>query len=129
MAKVVSCSLIIRDDFNNILIIKKRVKRGQKEEWSILNQKIKGKENTEKCINRGVKDILKSIAFDLAEVKEYVVNEIEDESIIVFSGILKEKVTLDKNYKELKWINKNDSDSYEINDFDKKIIRDYFQEG
>lgn len=126
MTKIVGCSLIIKDDFNNILVLKKKVKRGQKEEWSILNQKIRAKEATVKCINRGVKDILKSIIFDLETFGQYIVDEENQEEIAVFIGSLKEKVTLDKNYKECKWINKNDLDKHEFAELDKKIIEDYF---
>lgn len=125
MSTVVSCSLIIRDDFNNVLLLKKKVKRGQIEEWSLLNQKKRSKEEHEKTIHRGVKDILKSIVFDLEPLDEYSINE--DESTMVYLGILKEKVTLDKNYKEVKWINVNDIDNFEINNLDKKILKDYFK--
>lgn len=124
MSKVVSCSLIIRDDFNNVLLLKKKVKRGQIEEWSLLNQKKRSKEEHEKTIHRGVKDILKSIVFELEPINEYSINE--DESAMVYLGILKEKITLDKNYKEAKWINVNDIDNFEINNLDKKILKDYF---
>lgn len=126
MAKVIGCSLIIKDDFNNVLLVKKKVKRGQIEEWSLLNQKIRGKEDGEKCIHRGVKDVLKSIVFELEPQKEYITNEIIGESVMVYSGKLKEKITLDKNYKETKWINKNDIDSYIMNELEKNILNDYF---
>lgn len=126
MAKVVSCRLIIRDDFNNVLLLKKKVKRGQTEEWSILDQKKRGKEDNEKTVHRGVKDVLKSIVFELEPIKEYSITQ--DESIMVFSGILKEKITLDKNYKESKWINKNDVESFDINELDKKILNNYLNE-
>ena len=104
MSTVVSCSLIIRDDFNNVLLLKKKVKRGQIEEWSLLNQKKRSKEEP---------------------INEYSINE--DESVMVYLGTLKEKVTLDKNYKEAKWININDIDNFEINNLDKKILKDYFE--
>ena len=125
MSTVVSCSLIIRDDFNNVLLLKKKVKRGQIEEWSLLNQKKRGKEEHEKTIHRCVKDVLKSIVFELEPINEYSINE--DESAMVYLGILKEKITLDKNYKEAKWINVNDIDNFEINNLDKKILKDYFE--
>ena len=52
MSTVVSCSLIIRDDFNNVLLLKKKVKRGQIEKWSLLTQKKRSKEEHEKTIHR-----------------------------------------------------------------------------
>lgn len=126
MSRIVGCGLIIKDDFNNVLIVKKKVKRGQVEEWSILNQKKRGKEENEKTVHKCVKDILKSIVFDVELFKEYIINDIEDESIMVYSGILKEKITLDKNYKECKWINKSDIDKFDINELDRNILKDYF---
>lgn len=125
MSKVVGCTLVIRDDFNNVLILKKKVKRGQEEVWSLLTQKIRGKETTEKCINKGVKDILKSIVFDLEPLKEYEIEKGNDEVVMTFVGTLKEKVTLDKNYKEFKWINKRQLDSVTLSDLDRRILSDY----
>jgi hypothetical protein len=90
-----------------------------------FNSKKRSKEEHEKTIHRGVKDILKSIVFDLEPLDEYSINE--NESTMVYLGILKEKVTLDKNYKEVKWINVNDIDNFEINNLDKKILKDYFK--
>ena len=127
MSKLVGCSLIIKDDFNNVLVVKKKVKRGQKEEWSLVNQKARSKESAEKCVNRGAKDILKSIVFDLKSLNEYVVNEENDEVIMTFSGTLKERITLDKNYKEYKWVNNVQLENYEIKEFDKQILNDFLR--
>ncbi|WP_242863109.1 hypothetical protein [Clostridium botulinum] len=40
---IIGCVLILKDDFNNILVLKKKVKRGQQEIWSLLNTPLKGK--------------------------------------------------------------------------------------
>ncbi|MGG7175961.1 hypothetical protein ACQPU1_00105 [Clostridium paraputrificum] len=125
MSKLVGCTLIIRDDFNNILILKKKVKRGQNEIWSLLTQKIRGKESAEKCVHRGVKDILKSVVFDLEPLKEHLINEENDESVMTFVGTLKERVILDKTYKEFKWVGKKQLDNLEILDWERKILEDY----
>ena len=125
MSKLVGCTLIIRDDFNNILILKKKVKRGQKEVWSLLNQKIKGKESTEKCIHRGAKDILKSVVFDLEPLKEHLIDEENDESVMTYVGTVRERVILDKNYTEFKWVSKRQLDNLEILDWERKILEDY----
>lgn len=125
MSKVVSCKIVIKDDFNNVLLLKKDVKRGQVEEWSLLDHKKRGKENIEKTIRRGVNDILKVIVFKLEPMKEYSISE--DESVMVFSGILNEKISLSKNYKEAKWVNRNDINEFNINDLDKTILNDYLK--
>ncbi|MBC2402339.1 hypothetical protein HGI59_19510 [Clostridium saccharobutylicum] len=120
------CTLLIKDDFGNILVLKKKVKKGQKEIWSLLTQKIKGKESYEKCINKSVNKILKTIVFDLKQFNEYAIDSENNEGIKVYLGDLKGKFVLDKSYDEAKWINKNDLDGYEFDEIDKKIIVDYY---
>ena len=57
MSKVIGCSLIVKDDFNNFLILQKKVKRTEPEKWCLITSKLKGKESYEKSINRGVRKI------------------------------------------------------------------------
>ena len=126
MAKIVACNLIIKDDFHNVLILKKKVKRGEVEKWSILTQKVRGKESHDKCITRGAKDILKSVICDVEPVKEYTVDVEADESIMVYSGRIKEKAVLDKSYKECTWIGIRNIDDYDFLPLDKEILLDFF---
>lgn len=118
------CVQIIKDDFSNVLIVKKKAKRGTIEKWSLIHQKIRGKENDDKCLARAVKDTLKTIVFDNLFFNEYVVGE--EEAIKVYVGNLKEKYVLDKSYDEATWINKNRFDDYDLEEFDRKILKDYF---
>ncbi|MBD7910477.1 MULTISPECIES: hypothetical protein [Clostridium] len=127
MAKVIGCSLIIKDDFHNILLLKKKVKRGEVEVWSLLTQKLRGKESHDKCIARGAKDILKSVIFDVEPVKEYIVNSDEDECVMVYTGRIKEKAVLDKAYKECKWIGYRNLEDYNILPYEKQILLDFFE--
>lgn len=124
MTKVSECILIVKDDFNNVLILQKKVKKGQEESFIMINQKVRGKETEEKCINRSVKDSLKSIIFDLKKVKEYPLNE--EENIGVYTGVLKDKIVLDKSLKSYAWINKRQMESYNLLDFHKTVLNDYF---
>ena len=126
MAKQVACSLIIKDDFHNVLILKKKVKRWEIENWSILTSKIRGKESHDKCITRGAKDILKSVIFDVEPFKEYIIDEENDESVMVYTGRIKEKAILDKNYKECKWIGKRNLEDYNFLSLDKDVLNDFF---
>lgn len=126
MMNFTGCTLLIKDDFGNILVLKKKVKKGQKEIWSLLTQKIKGKESHEKCINKSVNKILKTIVFDLKQFNEYATDSENNEGINVYLGGLKGKVVLDKSYDESRWINRNDLNSYEFDEIDKKIIEDYY---
>lgn len=122
--KFIGCIQLIKDDFNNVLIMKKKAKRGTISKWTLLEQKIRGKESDEKCLARAAKDVLKTIVFDNKEFKEYKINE--DEAIRVYVGTLKEKFILDKSYDEAKWINKSRIDDCDIEELDKKILLDYF---
>ena len=54
MAKISTCTLIIRDDFKNVLILQKKVKKGEVDSFSLLTQKLRGRESEEKCVNRAV---------------------------------------------------------------------------
>lgn len=127
MTKIVSCTLIIKDDFNNVLILKKKAKRGQEETWSLLTQKLRGKESDEKCLNRAMKDIFKSIIFNLEEFNEYELNQEDGESTKVYLGDLKERFVLDKSYDEAKWISKNDLDKYNFEELHKNILKDFYK--
>ncbi len=123
--KHTGCIQMIKDDFNNVLIIKKKAKRGTTSKWSLLNQKLRGKESDEKCVARAVKDILKTIIFDNEFFNEFPVND--EEKIKVYVGNLKEKYVLDKSYDESTWINKNRIDDYDLEELDKKILKEYFK--
>ena len=122
--KVVGCKQIIKDDFNNVLIMKKKAKRGTITKWVLLEQKIRGKEKIEKCLARAAKDILKTIIFDNQLVKEYEIND--EECVKVYLGCMKEKYILDKTYEEVAWVNKNSVKNYDLEELNEKILLDYF---
>ena len=86
MSKIAECSLIIKDDFNNIFIIRRKTKRSQPKLWYIVGKKIKGRETEEKCIARAVKDDLKSIVFNLEKVGEMKINEDNAELCAIYVG-------------------------------------------
>lgn len=125
MAKVSMCTLIIRDDFKNVLILQKKVKKGEEDSFALLTQKLRGKESEEKCINRAVKDSLKSIIFDLEKIQNYELSD--QEEIAVYVGDLKERIVLDKAYKDYKWINKRQLDDFNLSEVEKDILSLYFE--
>ena len=110
MSNVKFCSIIIKDDFNNILISKRKGKKADEHLWYIFERKIKGRETPEKCANRAIKEDLKTIVFDLNPLCDFNVNE--EETLRVFTGSLKEKITCGANITTYKWINKDDLDDY-----------------
>ena len=52
MGSLVKCSIIIYDDFGNVLL----AERGKKNErtWGLFGKDIKGKETDEKCISKAI---------------------------------------------------------------------------
>lgn len=128
MMKCTACTLIIKDDFENILILKKKVKKGQIGKWSLLSQNLRGKGSDEKCLNKASNKILKTIIFDLEPYKEFVLDSNSDEGIRVYKGEIKGRFVLDKSYDDAQWVNKNKLSEYEFEDIDKLIMENFIAE-
>lgn len=123
MGKVTRCSIIIYDDFGNVLV----AERGKKAErtWGIFGKEIKGKESEEKCISKAVDKDIKCTIFDLKPFKEYNLN---DEDILkVFTGSVKEYITCHKSINNIKWVGKKDIENYTLKEEDSKILNDFFK--
>ena len=87
MSNIKFCSIIIKDDFNNILISKRKGKKADEHLWYIFERKIKGRETPEKCANRAIKEDLKTIVFDLnklCDLNDYTFANGELEKINAF---------------------------------------------
>ena len=123
MGIVTRCSIIIYDDFGNVLI----AERGKRNErtWGIFGKEIKGKETEEKCISKVVDKDIKCTIFDLKPFKEYVLED--EKKLKVFTGGVKEYITCHKSINDIKWISKKNIEDYIFNDEDKMILNDYFQ--
>lgn len=124
MTNVVGCTLIVKDDFNNVLILKKKVKKGQEEVFSLINNKVKGKEVTERNVEKAVKNSIKCVVFDLKPLKEFIVDKETNEKHIIYVGNIKERPILDKGYVDFKWINKRQIDEHNLENFEKEILKD-----
>ena len=85
MAKITECSIIIKDDFNNVFIAQRRTKKNEPKLWYVIGRKVRGKETEEKCISRAIKEDLKSIIFNLEQVAE-ILNEELNEICAVYKG-------------------------------------------
>lgn len=123
MDKVTESSIIIKDDFNNIYIIRKKSKRNQPKLWSLVGRKLRGKDTTEKCILRAIKEDLKAVIFDLKEHKEIKLSE---DTCMLFTGELKERITLGTDVVEGKWISSNQVEDFDFVPEDKAKIMQYF---
>lgn len=126
MSKLAGTILIIKDDFNNVLVLNKKVKKSEPETYCLVEQKARAKESAEKCVHRSVKDSLKSIVFDLEEINDYPVEGEEEEIVKAFVGTIKERIVLDKAYIDSKWVGKNQFNNYNLSELDKKVLNDFF---
>lgn len=122
MEKILRCSILIVDDFNNILVAE--TGKGANKIWGLFGKEIKGKENEEKCITKAVDKAIKCNIFDLKTFKEYF--DEEGCGVKVFRGSIKEYITCHKTINQVKWIGKNDIYKYEFNQEDLRIINDFF---
>ena len=124
MDKITESSIIIKDDFNNIYIIRKKSKRNEPKLWSLVGRKLRGKDTTEKCILRAIKEDLKAVIFNLKEYDEIMLPE--EEKCMLFTGELKEKVTFGTDVVEGKWISLRQLEDFDFVPQDKKKIIKYF---
>ena len=124
MANIIGCSIIIKDDFNNILIIKKEQKKNFGL-WKCVGRLKKGRENNEKCIANSVKEELNTLIFDLKEVKEFKINE--EDSIMIYEGKIKDYMNFGKKVMDMKWISEKEIENYEFLDGQKEMLLEYFK--
>lgn len=123
MDKITESSIIIKDDFNNIYIIRKKSKRNEPKLWSLVGRKLRGKDTTEKCILRAIKEDLKAVIFNL---KEYDEVKLSEDICMLFTGELKERVTFGTDVVEGKWISLKQVEDFDFVPEDKKKIIQYF---
>jgi NUDIX domain len=124
MAKIIESSIIIKDDFNNIFIIRKKSKKNEPKLWYLVGRKLRGKEDGEKCINRAMKEDLKTIVFNLDIVGEI---EYSDEEIcLLYKGEIKEGPVLGKDIVESRWISEKEIENFDFALEDKKKILYFF---
>lgn len=124
MAKVTECSIIIKDDFNNVFVVQRKTKKSEPKLWYSVGKKVRGKESEEKCISRAVKEDLKSIVFNLERIGE-ILNKERDELCAVYKGELKERVKYGNDIIDGKWLSINEIDEYELASEEKEKILMY----
>lgn len=113
MDKVTRCEVIIRDDFNNVLIIQKKVKKNEPKPWSILGKEIRAKETEEECVNRILESEVKSVGANLIKVCEY---QSEEGRVAVYQCILIETPALHKSISDRSWISQKNLENYELSE-------------
>ena len=125
MCRIAECSVIIKDDFNNIFIVRRKTKRNEPKLWYIVGKKIRGKETEEKCIARAIKDDLKSIIFNLEKLGEIKISAEKDELCAVYLGQLKEKIVYGNDIVEGKWVSAKELENYDLAEYEKEKILCY----
>lgn len=123
MAKGDLCKVIIKDDFNNVLIIQKKLKKGELTPWTLVTKELKGRESDEKGAHRAVREDLKTIVFDLEKIKE---DKIGENVLVVYVGSIKERVSSNDNVENLQWVNKEKLEEYDIDKNDKDLLQSFF---
>lgn len=127
MEKVVRCCVLIIDDFNNVLVAERgKGKNDSPKQWGVFGRALKGKEDGEACIAKVVDKQLGCTIFDLEKYKEYALNPESEGTLKLFTGKIREMVTLHKEINRVKWIRKTDLASMEFAEYDKNILEDYF---
>jgi hypothetical protein len=128
MSKVTRCSIIICDDFNNVLIAEIGKGKGNSPKiWCIVGKSIKGKETEEKCITKAIDKALKCNIFDLTPFKEYALDEESGDTLLVYSGKIREAVTCHTDINKIKWISESEVDMYDFSIDEKKALLDFFK--
>jgi hypothetical protein len=125
MSKVTSCSIVIKDDFKNVFIVKKKVKKNEQEFWHNVGKKLKGRESEEKCISRAIKEDLKSIVFNVEKI-DNIVNEENKEIYAVYQGELKTQVTYGNDIVEGAWVSLEELDNFNLAPGEKDKILMYY---
>lgn len=125
MSNTIGCYIILKDDFNNILIERKGKKSDKT--WKCIGRLKKGRETDEKCISNSVKEDLNTLVFDLESLDEIQIDTNSDDIIKLYSGKIKEYINLGKNVNEISWINERTFENYLFSDIDKKILLKYFK--
>lgn len=127
MSKVIKSLVIVYDDYNNVLIAERgKGKKDSPKLWGIFGRNLRGKETGETCATKVIDKDLSCTIFDLALFKEYSLNSEEEGTVQVFTGRIRQMVSLHKEVNKVKWINSIEIDNYEFKEDEKAIILDFF---
>ncbi|NLP29391.1 MAG: hypothetical protein GX370_11715 [Clostridia bacterium] len=127
MSKVIKSLVIVYDDYNNVLIAERgKGKKDSPKLWGIFGRNLRGKETGETCATKVIDKDLSCTIFDLALFKEYSLNSEEEGTVQVFTGRIRQMVSLHKEVNKVKWINSREIDNYEFKEDEKAIILDFF---
>ncbi|MGL4774362.1 MAG: hypothetical protein ACRC2K_12410 [Clostridium sp.] len=119
MSNISKGSVIIKDDFENILIIQKKSKKNEPKLWSFIGCDIKEKAVPENAILKEINKQLKVTIFELDLIKEVDVNESKK---FIFNGIIRESIVTHNDIAKVQWIKKDKVNLYEFREEDQDIV-------
>jgi hypothetical protein len=127
MDKITKISIVIYDNYKNVLVVQKnKDKNNLQGTWSLVGRDLKGKENLEKCITKAVDNDLGCLIFNLDLFKEFTINDVDDEGLLVYTGIIRERINLHKTINNAEWISEGKLDSYSFVSNEKEILKEFF---
>ena len=125
MSKVIKSSVIIYDDYNNVLIAERgKGKKDSPKLWGIFGRTLRGKEDGESCVSKVIDKELTCTLFDLAPFKQYPIS-FEEGVLQVFTGKIKEMVSLHKDINKVKWISAREIENFNFVEGEKEIVLDF----
>ncbi len=127
MGSIVKSTIVIYDDFKNVLVAERGKGKNTPKQWGLFGKELKGKETAERAIIKAIDKDIKCTIFDLDTFKEYRIEDDSDKMVQVYTGTIKEYITCHKSINTVKWINKNEIENYNFSEEDMKILKDYFE--
>ncbi|WBW94930.1 hypothetical protein [Oceanirhabdus sp. W0125-5] len=126
MEKAKKCIVIIKDDFKNVFLVQKKGKRTEPKMWQLLEVEVSGRSTEDKSIEKMIKKNISSILFNKTAIKDYVLDEETGDILRIYTGQLKERITLHKDFVKNTWIGENKLEDMDIIPEHKEILKDYF---
>ncbi|MGL4740394.1 MAG: hypothetical protein ACRC41_06250 [Sarcina sp.] len=139
MSKIVYCEFIIKDDFNNVLVVKKKVKGETERKWELIGG---GMRNRAKFINSEEKEELddalftimhtnfRTIGFDVTEfaTEPYKMEGFEDLEVYkkIYVAVLRDKAMFKKEILGKEWISSKDLDKFDFKGNERKILEQFW---
>lgn len=118
------CFILLKDDFDNILLIQKGKKKSPGN-WQLVGRDKKGKETNDKCIHNVIKEDLNTLVFDL-ESYDFK-SDAEEENYSIYVGKIKDFMNLGKTVLNSEWISRSRLETITIDEFSKKVLTNYFE--
>ncbi|MGL5764897.1 MAG: hypothetical protein ACRCX8_04580 [Sarcina sp.] len=139
MSKIVYCEFIIKDDFNNVLIVKKKIKGETVKKWELIGG---GMRNRAKFINSEDQELLdealfaimhsnlRTIGFDVTEfaTEPYNLESFEGEEVYkkIYVAVLRDKAMFKKEILGKEWISPKELDNFDFKGKERDVLERFW---